>query len=203
MKAPELGDVSRETEARLKLLVTMLHQWNPRINLVSRGDLPQLESRHLKDSAQLLRFAPADARHWADLGSGGGFPGLVVAAMAAQFRPALRLTLVEADQRKAAFLASYARRAGLSARVVAERIENTQPLGADVVSARALAPLVRLIGLAAPHLALGGICLFPKGASWSQEVDAARSLWQFQVTEIPSVTDPAAAILQIEGIVRV
>lgn len=181
----------------------MVRQWNPRINLVSRGDLAQIESRHLKDSTQLLRLAPNDARHWADLGSGGGFPGLVVAAMAAQFRPALQLTLVEADQRKAAFLASYARRAGLTVRVISERIENTPPLGADVISARALAPLVRLIGLAAPHLAPGGICLFPKGASWSQEVDAARSLWQFRVEGFPSVTDPAAAILKIGGVARV
>lgn len=195
--------VSRETRARLDGYAALLRKWNPSINLVSRQSLADAEQRHFADSAQLWGLAPGPVAHWADLGSGGGFPGLVIAILAAEFRPDMRVTLVESDQRKAAFLAAAARGAGVAARVCAERIESTQALGADVISARALAPLPRLLDLALPHLAPGGRLLLSKGAQHATEVQEALAKHRFDVQNIPSITEPGAVILNIGGLAHV
>ncbi|GAB4381915.1 16S rRNA (guanine(527)-N(7))-methyltransferase RsmG [Albidovulum sp.] len=195
--------VSRETLDRLEALAALLTRWNPRINLVSARTLPQLWTRHFLDSAQLLDLAPPAARHWADLGSGGGFPGLVVAILAAEQRPGLAVTLVESDQRKAAFLQTAARTLGLDLRVVAARIEAVPPLAADILSARALAPLPVLLSHAERHLAAGGTALFPKGASLARELAEALESWRFSHKKIASLTDPDSVILSIGGISRV
>ena len=134
-------DVSRETISRLEVLASQLTRWNPRINLVSRNSLADLWHRHIRDSIQLLYHGPENAAHWLDIGSGGGFPGLVIAAMVEEPRAPGKVTLVESDQRKCAFLRSVIREAGLSATVIAARIEEVPPLSATVISARALAPL--------------------------------------------------------------
>ncbi len=200
--APGL-DVSRETAERLAEYAALLRAWNPKINLVSKQTLADLETRHFADSAQLLALAPPDATTWADLGSGGGFPGLVVAILAAQRRPSLRVTLVESDQRKAVFLRTVAHRAGVPVTVLADRIESVSPLGTDVLSARALAPLTTLLDYADRHLALSGTALFPKGANWRSEVDEALERWRFRCENLPSATSADGAILRIGEIHRV
>lgn len=194
--------VSRETEARLAAFTAELRRWNPRINLVSRTTLDQLESRHLVDSAQLFPLRPGGAQHWADLGTGAGFPGLVIAILAAETAPLLRVTLVESDRRKAAFLAAAARAAGVTPTIHATRIETLAPLNADVLSARALAPLCQLLAHVYRHMAPNGRALLPKGARHDAEIAEALATWRFTVQKIPSRTDPAGAILAIEGVTR-
>lgn len=200
---PDDGDVSRETLDRLQTYEALIRAWNPRINLVSASTLAALWTRHFGDSAQLFGLAPENARLWADLGSGGGFPGLVIAILAAEARPTLSVTLVESDQRKAAFLATAARTLGLSVVVRAERIETLPPLGADVLSARALAPLDTLLGYAERHLAPGGVALFPKGATVDAELAHALEHWRFSYQKEPSKTAADGVVLIIGGISRV
>jgi 16S rRNA (guanine527-N7)-methyltransferase len=202
MSAPGL-DVSRETAERLALYADLLRAWSPRINLVSRQTLADLETRHFADSAQLLALVPPDATTLADLGSGGGFPGLVIAILAAEQRPALHVTLVESDQRKAVFLRTVAQRVGVPVTVLANRIESLPPLGTRVLSARALAPLTTLLDHAERHLRPGGIALFPKGANWRAEVEEALERWRFRCENLPSATSTEGAILRIGEIARV
>lgn len=194
-------DVSRETHERLRQLEALLAKWNPAINLVARSTLAQTWRRHIVDSAQLYDLAPF--RHWVDLGSGGGFPGLVIAVMAAEKAPEARVTLVEADLRKATFLRQAAQSLGLAVQVHAERIEEIPALGADVLSARALAPLTLLCGFAQRHLAEAGVAIFPKGANWKAEVAEARKSWCFDLVERPSVTDPSAVVLVMKAFAHV
>lgn len=198
----DLG-VSRETIERLERLVSLLTKWNSAINLVSRTSASEAWTRHILDSAQIYALAPATTSHWADLGSGGGFPGLVVAILAAELKPEMRLTLVESDQRKAEFLRQASRNLKLNAQVVAERIESIAGLGADVVSARALAPLDALLGFAHLHLSPEGMSLFSKGATYLAEVEAAKRNWRFELLAMPSKTDAAAAILQVRDLSHV
>ncbi|MEI4471898.1 16S rRNA (guanine(527)-N(7))-methyltransferase RsmG [Frigidibacter sp. MR17.24] len=198
-----LVDVSRETSDRLARYAALVRKWNPAINLVSKATLDTLEDRHIRDSAQVFGLCPDGAHHWADLGAGGGFPGLVVAILAAELKPDLSVTLVESDMRKAAFLATAARDLGLGTVVIPDRIEKVPPLAADVLSARALAALPALLGFAERHLAADGTALFPKGASHQAELEEARRDWSFDLQIRPSITDPAAAVLQLKGIRRV
>lgn len=192
--------VSRETVAALRALEALVRRWNPAINLVSKTTVPDLWSRHIVDSAQIFAFCPDGARTWVDLGAGGGFPGLVVAALARELSPEMRVALVESDLRKATFLRQAARSLGLVVDVRAQRIESLANLHADVVSARALAPLADLIGYAARLLRPGGTAIFPKGARFAEELTAARSAWAFDVDTRPSLSDADAAILVIRNI---
>lgn len=204
-KTESLGgrDVSRETSERLDHFEMLVRKWNQAINLVARSTLNDLRGRHFLDSAQIFDLAPPEARSWVDLGSGGGFPGIVVAILAANERPDLAVTLVESDRRKAAFLMRSIQELGLNACVLDSRIESTPPLGADVLSARALAPLITLLGYAERHLAPGGIAIFPKGANHQAELDQALEHWRFSYQKEPSKTDAAGVILIIGGISRV
>ena len=194
------GDVSRETSARLEIYRALLEKWSPRINLVAPGTLKQAEQRHFADSLQVLALAPQEAKTWIDLGSGGGFPGLVVAIAAADRPTPLDVTLVEADQRKAAFLRSVLRETGTRATVLAQRIEDVPETAFDVVSARALASLDKLLPLASRFCGSDTLCLFPKGARHQEELEAARKDWQFGAQIHPSRTDPSGAILSLKDI---
>ena len=196
-------DVSRETSKRLAMHIDLLEQWNPRINLVAKTTIPDVWSRHVADSAQLWRLRPAGARLWLDLGSGAGFPGLVIAILAAELEPDLRVALVESDQRKAAFLSTVVRKTGLRAEIRPERIERLPPMAADIVSARALAPLPALLDMLEMHRAPGGIGLFPKGASVHKEIAEAAARWRFDHVIHASLTDPQAAIVEIGAAERV
>lgn len=195
-------DVSRETEDRLKSYYDLLTKWTKRINLVSRATLEDGWRRHVLDSAQLVRLAPEGWRHWVDLGSGGGLPGVVVAIIAAEKDNDQHVTLVESDVRKAAFLRAALREVGVGADVVAARIEEIASLEADVVSARALAPLPRLLDLSHRHIKPGGTALFPKGKNAGDELQQALERWSFACEKIPSETDSSAVILKIGDIRR-
>jgi len=194
--------VSRETFEALEAFAALVKRWNPAINLVSKSAVQKIWDRHIIDSAQLFAFCPRSASRWIDIGSGGGFPGLVIAILAKEALPDLRVTLVESDQRKATFLRQAVQSLGQTATVLSKRIEAVPPLEADVISARALAPLDKLLGLVVPHLCLDGAALFSKGARHADELKEARKAWRFGVTIHPSISDPAAAILEIRNINR-
>jgi 16S rRNA (guanine527-N7)-methyltransferase len=196
-------DVSRETLARIETHVALLRKWNPRINLVSPSTLPEVWTRHVADSAQLWPRRPSDAQLWLDLGSGAGFPGLVVAALAAEQAPRMTVRLVESDHRKAAFLAAAIREADLPAEVLTDRWERLPPQAADVISARALAPLVELMKAVDKHRRPGGIGLFPKGETVHKEIAEASVRWRFDYKLTSSRTEPRAAILEIGACERV
>jgi 16S rRNA (guanine527-N7)-methyltransferase len=196
-------NVSRETTAQLDTYAELLGKWSQRINLVSRGSLHEVWTRHFADSAQLLDLAPKNFGSWVDIGSGGGFPGAVVAILAAENNNCPKFTLTESDQRKATFLRTLAREVGAPFKVIACRAEDLEPQAADIVSARALAPLPKLLEYAKLHLALGETALFPKGARFAEELANAKKTWSFRVEIVPSVTDKEAAILKIGEIERV
>lgn len=196
-------DVSRETLERLNHYLAMLTKWNPRINLVARATLAEAADRHFADSAQLVSVVPHPSGHWVDIGSGGGFPGLVIAILLAESAPDVPVSLIESDTRKATFLRSVIRETGLTARVHADRIEACTPQEATILSARALAPLPKLMEFAARHLAPGGTALFMKGESWGKELEDARSQWQFSCTPHTSRTNPNAVVLEIGDLVHV
>lgn len=185
-------NVSRETFERLELYAALLIRWNNTINLVSRRDASHLWERHILDALQLLPLLPDGPGAAIDLGSGGGLPGLVLAIAADR-----HFNLVESDQRKAAFLREAARECAARCNVYAERIENLNLSPSLIVTARALAPLDRLLALAAPLLLPTGILLAPKGRNAEAELTAAQSHWHMQVTRTPSQSDPAATILSI------
>ncbi|MGB7244573.1 MAG: 16S rRNA (guanine(527)-N(7))-methyltransferase RsmG [Sulfitobacter sp.] len=195
-------NVSRETSERLSAFVDLLTKWNSKINLVSKSSMEQVWIRHVWDSVQIYGLAPKGGL-WTDLGSGGGFPGIVVAILALQASPDQRFVLVESDQRKATFLRVAIRELGLNATVDASRIESLPPANSDILSARALADLSTLLAFSDRHLSLGGIAIFPKGENWTKEVAAARAEWSFDLETHTSVTDPSAAILLVKGINRV
>lgn len=197
-----MPDVSRETMERLDRYHDLTLKWTPKINLVSKAAQAHLWERHFLDSAQLWQSRPNGAKAWIDLGSGGGFPGLVIAIIAADAAPELHVTLVESDARKGAFLRTVARDTGIDVTVLTQRAEVLEPNQADVVSARALAPVATLLGYAGRILRPGGVCLFLKGRQADKELEAAAEMWSFEATKTPSLTDPDGAILKIKDISR-
>lgn len=184
--------VSRETVERLAAYAGLLRHWQTRINLVGPDTLASLWQRHMLDSAQLWPLIPAGARRLVDLGSGAGFPGLVLAILGAP-----DVHLVESDARKGAFLREAARVTATPITLLTRRVEQIPPLAADVITARALAPLPRLLTWAVPHLAPGGQCLFLKGRGAEDELTAAAKDWKIAPRRIPSLTDPDGTILQL------
>ena len=201
--APDWLDVSRETLVKLDHLLSLVEKWNPAINLIAQGSLAGAWQRHVLDSAQIFHFIPPLTRKVADFGSGAGFPGLVLAIMAQAALPSLRMTLVESDKRKATFLSQAVQQLGLSVTVLVDRAESVLPLFADVVTARALAPLDTLCGIAVRHLVLGGIAVFPKGGQAAKEIEEAAAHWDFQVHQAQSQTDPTGRILTLKSIQNV
>ena len=189
-------NVSRETAERLIRYGQLLTKWNRRLNLVSPDTIASLDTRHIADSEQLLRHAEADGR-WIDLGSGGGLPAVVIAILRRNGRD---MILIESDRRKCEFLRTARRELALEYEILPERIETASPGNAAIVSARALAPLPRLLELAVRHGTEGTQYLFPKGQSWRSEIEAARKDWHFDVQTAPSETDPSAAILSIRNV---
>ena len=186
--------VSRETFERLVTLGNLVRKWNRAINLVATSSLDDFWSRHIADSAQLVDLAPKGVGSWVDLGSGAGFPGLVAAAMLADHGTSV--ILIESDQRKSAFLRSAAANLGLDVEIRNERIERSQPVPADVVSARALAPLSHLLGYALPFCHGGTVLLFPKGRSAQSELTVAEQTWHIHSRLHQSRTDPEAHIVE-------
>jgi len=184
--------VKHDVDVRLRQFADLLLGWNRTINLIARRDEPQLWQRHIEDSLQLIPLLDPMPARAIDLGSGGGFPGLVLCI--ATFIP---FDLIEADQRKCAFLREAARLTGAPAKVHACRIEAADVAPAPLVTARALAPLDELCALVAPKLAPGGTFLALKGANAAAELTAAKTKWHMQVESLPSRTNPEGAILRI------
>ncbi len=194
-------DVSRETFDRLDTYVELVKRWNPKINLVSRNSLEDIWDRHILDSVQVFRCATT-ADTWVDIGTGGGFPGMVCAIMALEESPNTRFQFVESDQRKSAFLRNVARECGVVCQVISKRIESVESLEADILSARALADLPTLLSFCDRHLSENGTALLPKGANWKKELSEAQEEWKFDVEPITSLTEPQAVILKIKGVSR-
>lgn len=188
-------------QSELGRFIALVREWQAVHNLVSRTALQELWTRHVVDSLQLVDKAP-EFHEWVDLGSGAGFPGLVV-AIAFKGQPQRRFTLVESNAKKAAFLRTAIRETGVNAKVAAERIEShaqTMPGGADVVSARGLAPLPKLCSLAAPYMHANSVLLLLKGQDFAQELHEASKSWNLDVLDSPSVTDPAGRVLAIRNL---
>ena len=188
-------DVSRETLERLDLFVALLLRWNRTINLISRADEAIVWQRHIADCLALVPLLPANFARALDLGSGGGMPGLVLAIATGR-----SFGLIEADGRKAAFLREAARETSTQIDIYPIRVETARLRPADVITARALAPLNSLLHLARPLLADGGICIFPKGRSAAKECGEARMEWDMEIEMFPSFTDASATILRIAAI---
>ena len=195
-------DVSRETLARLKAYAGLLAEWNARHNLVSANSLSDVWRRHFWDSAQLFPMIPAEARSLADLGSGAGFPGLVLAAMLRE-RAGFRTVLYEATAKKARFLATAAERMGLSVEVRNVRIETAEPEIFDVVAARACAPLPELLAYAQHFAGPRTVCLFLKGQNVAGELTEARKCWTMKLEQHPSRSDPSGTVLAIRELAHV
>lgn len=194
-------NVSRETLEKLKSYEARLLKWNPAINLVSRNTLTQVWARHFLDSAQIFDLAQNTANSWIDLGSGGGFPGMVVAIMAQGAGRDLPVTLVESDRRKCAFLADVSRETSCPIQIIPKRAESLTG-EYDIISARAFAPLLDLFAYAEPLAHPNSTLLFPKGARWQDELTTAQKHWHMNMNAHPSRSDPDAAILTISDFRR-
>lgn len=199
MKHPQLTlpNVSRETEERLLAYADAIRRWNPTINLISRTDLPDLWRRHILDSLQLLPLLPAEAANAIDLGSGGGLPAIVLAIASG-----IHFDLVESDSRKAAFLREAIRLTAAPATVRNVRIEAAAIPPAKLVTARALAPLPRLLEISSRFLATGGVFLFPKGRNAAAELTEAQAQWHMEVECFTSAIDPSATVLRLSNVAR-
>jgi 16S rRNA (guanine527-N7)-methyltransferase len=210
-------DVSRETLDRLAIYEALLRQWQKAVNLVAPSTLDAVWHRHFADSAQIVRQA-SHARSWTDLGSGAGFPGLVVAILLADPQlqsspsplrggepaPAFHVTLIESDSRKCAFLREAARKTGITVDILSTRIEqaatHTNLESPEVVSARALAPLDRLLGLAAPLFTPSTVGVFLKGRDAAAEVETAAKAWTFAVEMVPSITEASGRVVVVRNL---
>jgi 16S rRNA (guanine527-N7)-methyltransferase len=194
-------NVSRETMNRLDRFIAVLLQWQEHTNLIAASTIPELWTRHVADSLQLIPLAP-EARIWIDLGSGGGFPGLAIACALAD-KPGTKVHLVESKAKKCAFLREAAQAAGVPAIIHHQRIEDFAahpPERADVVTARALKPLPELLALAYPLLKTGAQGLFLKGQDVDAELTEAAKCWNIKAKFVPSQTDARGRIVVVESL---
>jgi 16S rRNA (guanine527-N7)-methyltransferase len=196
------ANVSRETLARLKAYVGLLAEWNTRHNLVSKNSLEDVWRRHVWDSAQLIRFVPESANNLVDLGSGAGFPGLVLAAMLRE-RLGFKTVLYESIAKKCAFLIAAAERMQIQVDVRNARMEEARQEPFDLVTARACAPLTKLLGYARPFQGAKTVSLFLKGQNVEAELTEARTSWKLNAVRHDSLTDPSGVILEIRDIEHV
>ena len=190
----ELLNVSRETIDKFQAYLTLLEKWQRRINLVANSTLADAWQRHILDSGQLVAYYPPQTRHILDIGSGAGFPGLVLAIMGG-----VTVDLVESDQRKAVFLSTVIRELGLPAKVHNQRIENMPNLRPDVITARALAPVPKLLNLIETQLSSTCVCLFLKGASVEDELTNLQSYSTMTPTTHPSLSGPTGVVLELKN----
>jgi 16S rRNA (guanine527-N7)-methyltransferase len=194
-----LTHVSRETLSKISAYLGVLGQWRERINLIGPGEGKHVWRRHVLDSLQLLDLIGPAEREIADLGSGAGFPGLVLACALAE-RPGSSIALVEKSPRKSQFLEAAIQAVGLPAQVLTQRLEDRAPRKFDVVTARALAPLPRLLGYAHGWLKPSGKALLVKGRGAVEELTLARKSWTFDVSSRPSLSSPEGQILTVSAL---
>lgn len=190
----EKTGVSRETLQRLEIFGETLRRWQTKINLISPGSVDALWSRHMLDSAQLVDHIPSGTKIITDLGSGAGFPGLVIAIMTG-----IETHLVESDTRKSAFLREVVRQTDANVDIHNGRAEDMAPWSSGVITARALAPLPKLLTYAAPFLGSNACCLLLKGTAWREELTEAEKSWHIQCQDVVSKTDPNGRILIIRN----
>lgn len=190
-------DVSRETRSKLIAFSQNVLAWSQRINLVSPISERDFWTRHIEDSAQLDALESRSVGEWVDLGSGGGLPGIVLAILGLEKRPGTQYTLIESDTRKAAFLKLQCKEFDIRGKVLTERVEAAKPLNADTISARAFAPLPKLLSLAHPHLAAEARLLLPKGRQYDAELQIARQVWEFDCDVRSNRVEPDGRILLI------
>lgn len=200
--AASFAEASGATPAQmadLERFLAILTAWNENMNLVGPNSLPEFWSRHAWDSAQLLSLAP-EALTWADLGAGAGFPGLVLAILG-KGREGFRVHLVESMAKRCRFLSEVVGELGLPATVHNDRAENLK-LHVDIVTARACAPLHRLLGYARPYLQSGATGLFLKGQDVASELEEATRYWEFDADTVPSLSDPRGRIVRVRRLGR-
>ena len=194
-------NVSRETRDYLEVFIELVKKWNPVINLIAKSSVSDIRHRHLEDSVQIISLARLGA-YWIDIGSGGGFPGIVVAIILRETAPETCVVLVESDARKATFLRQAVVILGLNCQIHNARIESLDLPRAATVSARALAPLPKLLEFTERLVEEGGVCLLMKGQSYQEELDDARKSWSFDCNVTKSLTSANAAILEVRNIQR-
>lgn len=196
-----VGDVSRETFAALEAFEAHFLKWNKSINLVAASTESDVWRRHILDSAQLATIEPA-AKRWVDIGSGGGFPGLIMAFLLGERGGSI--DLVESNRKKTGFLQATVGQFRLPARIVARRIEDSYPVvdAPEIVTARALASLTDLLGLTEPWLAAGTRALFHKGRDYQREIEESTHHWRFDLVEHPSMIDPQGVVLELRNVRR-
>lgn len=199
----EIYPVSRETIRRLEIYVERLTLWQKKTNLVSPSTLDEIWERHVADSLQCIALKP-QARHWLDLGSGGGLPAMVIAAVMAEADDST-ITLVESNHKKTAFLRQVNRQMSANAKVVTSRIEEAGPIdpAPQVITARALTALPHLLELASPWLIEGAVGLFHKGREYEREIADCDGLWRFDLINHKSVTSADSVVLEISNLQRV
>ena len=188
-------NVSRETFARLERYAEMLVEWNQKFNLVSASTIPTMWSRHFMDSAQLMGFAPHEAKVFVDMGSGAGFPGLVLSILGAP-----EMHLIESTGKKVNFLRAVIDELKLKATVHQKRIEDVRDIKADIITARALGSLDELFRMAQNKLKTETICLFLKGRSVAEELTESQKKWKFVFDKSASISDPSGSVLVIKNL---
>ena len=194
-----LTGVSRETFQKISAYLELLSQWRERINLIGPGEGRHLWRRHVLDSLQLLQYISSEDKSVADLGSGAGFPGLILACALAQ-RPGASVTLVEKSPRKSEFLRAAGKELGLPVRVLTIRLEDAPGTLFDVVTARALAPLPKLLGFAASWLKPSGKALLMKGKDTAAELAEAQEAWTFDLSTLDSLSSPEGRVLKVSSL---
>ena len=202
MKDDILIDVSRETIVLLQRLGLLVEKWNKSINLISKKTVPEIWNRHILDSAQIFYANNRGFKKWLDMGSGAGFPGLVVAILAKDKNIGGETVLVESDKRKCVFLSTVKRELNLNLSIINKRIESCDGQQADVISARALADLSSLLDLSFNHLSDNTTLIFSKGKSWKEELFAAEKTWNFSWEAVTSITDAKSVVLKIGELSR-
>jgi 16S rRNA (guanine527-N7)-methyltransferase len=202
MKEDTLKNVSRETFSLLERLGAIVEKWNKNINLIAQSTVSDLWERHILDSVQIYYATQGNFKRWLDIGSGAGFPGLVVAIMAREKNNSGEIVLVESDSRKCAFLHTVRRELNLNLSIINSRIEDCDAQNADIISARALANLTKLFDLSFKHMCENTTFIFPKGRSWQEELVAAEKTWNFSWEAVNSITDSQAVVLKIGELSR-
>lgn len=193
----EIANVSRETLERLQAYLELLHEWNERMNLVAASTLPDAWRRHIVDSAQLFPFIGTNSKHLVDVGSGAGFPGMVLAILGVE-----GVELVEATLKKCTFLNAVAENLGIPVEVRHTRAEIMKRNPAHTITARAVGPLARLLEQCVPLIGPRTRCLFLKGQAVEAELTEAHKIWMMRVSRVPSRTDPSGTVLILEEVRR-
>lgn len=194
------NSVSRETLERLRAYEASLHEWQKKFNLVSNASLEDAWNRHFLDSMQLFNFIPKTARSLCDFGSGAGFPGMVLAIMAKEKTPYLKVSLIESIKKKTLYLNEVNNITEANAVIINDRIENIPPQSFDVITSRAMASLKDLLSYTKKFFGKNTVCIFPKGKSYAEEIAEAEKFWKFDCKIVPSEMSSEGVILIITNL---